>query len=71
MRVLKNLQSTIVLNLIVSAGLLLAPTAFAKMGMDRGMHMPKYDPTTVITIKETVQEVQRTPAGYRFAVGNL
>ena len=65
---MKNLKSTIVLTLIVSAGLLLAPTAFAQMGMDRCMQMPKYDPTTAITIKEIVQEVQRTPAGYRFAV---
>ena len=57
-RVLKNLQSTIVLTLIVSAGLFLAPKAFAQMGMGQGMHMPKYDPTTVITIKGTVEEVQ-------------
>ncbi len=56
--VLKNLQSTIVLTLIVSAGLFLAPKAFAQMRMGQGMHMPKYDPTTVITIKGTVEEVQ-------------
>lgn len=34
--------------------LLVAPAAFAQMGM----HMPKYDSTTVVTVKGTVEEVQ-------------
>ncbi len=40
------------------AALLTVPAALAQMGMGQGRHMPTYDPSTVVTAKGTVQEVQ-------------
>lgn len=58
---MKHLHDMIALTLIAPVVLFLAPATLAQMGsggMGQGMHMPKYDPSTVATVKGTVEEVQ-------------
>jgi hypothetical protein len=59
---MKNVQKMFASVLISVVVLFLASAGFAQMGtgggMGQGMHMPKYDPATVVTVKGTVQEVQ-------------
>ncbi|MGB8493234.1 MAG: hypothetical protein WCE53_02425 [Candidatus Acidiferrum sp.] len=59
---MKRLHSMIALTFIAPVVSLLAPATLAQMGtgggMGQGMHMPKYDPSTVATVKRTVEEVQ-------------
>jgi hypothetical protein len=45
---------------VVVLVLLVGSVAFAQMGMSQGMgmHMPNYDPTRVVTVKGTIEEVQ-------------
>lgn len=59
---MKQLHSMVVWMFITPVVLFLAPATFAQTGMGggmgQGMHMPKYDPSTVVTMKGTVEEVQ-------------
>jgi hypothetical protein len=59
---MKPTQKGISPTVILVLGLFVVPLAFAQMGMDQGrgprMHMPKYDPSTVVTVKGSVEEVQ-------------
>jgi hypothetical protein len=59
---MKHVQRSISQAIIIVLALFVVPTAFAQMGMGQGMgqgrHMPKYDPSTVVTVKGTIDEVQ-------------
>jgi hypothetical protein len=59
MKATQTATSAMVIFLIVALG---APFALAQMGMrqgmSQGMHMPVYDPSTVVTVKGTIQDVQ-------------
>jgi DNA/RNA endonuclease YhcR with UshA esterase domain len=59
---MKAIQKTISVMGIFLLVVLGAPFVFAQTGMGQGMgqgkHMPKYDPSTIATVKGTIQEVQ-------------
>jgi hypothetical protein len=53
--------------LVALAAILLTPFAFAQMGPGKGQGMANYDPSSVITVKGAVQEVQEgtMPSGQK------
>ncbi len=59
---MENLRNRTVMAFVVPVVLLFGTSTFAQMGMGggmgQGMHMPKYDPATAVTVQGTVQEVQ-------------
>lgn len=55
---MKTRQVTIGQAIIAILAMLAAPAVFAQGGMGRNMRMPRYDTSTVTTIKGVIQEVQ-------------
>ncbi len=58
---MRRVNTLITMGVLVAGALVAAAPAFARGGMGRGKARPMYDPSTVVTVKGTIEDVKQMP----------